>query len=99
MRAENKQLIEKLQKQARLYESLKADERFVEFKTSVIDDRREQLIRQALLCDLTTKEGQITAVALLIAAKEAERQNAIFEEMEHYGEETERLLNDSSEEG
>lgn len=93
---ENKPLIANLMRASEEYRKLKLDERFKRWKADVVDGRKEELINAALMMDLSTRAGQMSAISLLIAAKEVARLDDVFREMEHYGEEAERLLSDQS---
>lgn len=95
---ENIPLIADLMKMSELYKRLSLDEEFKEWKASVIDGRKNDLINAALMLDLSTRQGQTAAISLLIAAKEISRMDTVFEEMEHYGEEAKRLLSEPSKE-
>ena len=96
---ENIPLIADLARMSELYRKLSIDERFKEWKEAVVDGRKEELINAALMMDLSTRAGQLSAISLLTAAKEVARLDEVFREMEHYGEEAERLLSDQSKEG
>lgn len=99
MKQENKAYLELLKKRAGMFESLKNDERFIAFKEAAFDDRYTELMDAALALDLSTTQGQKAAITLLVAAKETKRIDAIFQEMEHYSQEAERLLSEPSTEG
>ena len=93
---ENEPYIKQLKKTTELFASLKIEPSFIEWKQNVIDSRKDDLINGALACDLSTDEGQLSALTLLIAAKEMIRMETVFEEMEHYGEVTTKILDEPS---